>query len=265
MFISGIDEATADGELADYYASQRAAWGFLPNYAHAFSIPPGRRPSLGRAQRPVRERHGPTAVRDRHGRGGAGPPVDVLHRRALDVPARHLRRRSHDDGDLRAPRRQHARAARPGGLRAGHRGRAATPPPPRREHIDDARAAGLSDADVADVVFAAAARCFFTAVLDGLGTQLDAQTAGAFSPQQLDALVVGRPPAASRPRRSSSVDAARAVTASDRHCAGGRAVAGRRGRCLHDRVAGVRPGPPPAVRAVQPGEHALRGRSRWCP
>ena len=43
--------------------------------------------------------------------------------------------------------------------------------------VDALRAVGLTDADVADVVFAAAARCFFTAVLDGLGTQLDEQTA----------------------------------------------------------------------------------------
>jgi hypothetical protein len=42
-------------------------------------------------------------------------------------------------------------------------------------------------------VFAAAARCFFTAVLDGLGTQLDAQTAATFTPAVLDSLVVGRP------------------------------------------------------------------------
>ena len=40
--------------------------------------------------------------------------------------------------------------------------------------VDGLRALGLTDADVADVVFAAAARSFFTRVLDGLGAQLDA-------------------------------------------------------------------------------------------
>jgi uncharacterized peroxidase-related enzyme len=62
-----------------------------------------------------------------------------------------------------------------------------------QQDVDLIRAAGLTDADVADVVFAAAARCFFTAVLDGLGTQLDEQTAQTFAPEVLQAMVVGRP------------------------------------------------------------------------
>ena len=63
--------------------------------------------------------------------------------------------------------------------------------------VDRLREVGLSDADVADVVFAAAARSFFTAVLDGLGTQLDAQTAATFEPAVLESMVVGRPVATS--------------------------------------------------------------------
>ena len=59
--------------------------------------------------------------------------------------------------------------------------------------VDALRAVGLTDADVADVVFAVAARSFFTAVLDGLGAQLDEQTAATFPPALRDAMVVGRP------------------------------------------------------------------------
>jgi hypothetical protein len=59
--------------------------------------------------------------------------------------------------------------------------------------VDRLRAVGLSDADVADVVFAAAARAFFTKVLDGLGAQLDRQTAETFAPALLESMVVGRP------------------------------------------------------------------------
>jgi uncharacterized peroxidase-related enzyme len=58
--------------------------------------------------------------------------------------------------------------------------------------IDQLRAVELSDADIADVVYAAAARCFFTRVLDGLGAQLDAQTAQAFDPELYSSMVVGR-------------------------------------------------------------------------
>ena len=59
--------------------------------------------------------------------------------------------------------------------------------------VDALRAVGLSDAEVADVVFAVAARCFFTAVLDGLGTHLDEETARTFPPALLESMVVGRP------------------------------------------------------------------------
>src|SRR4051812_39104156 len=40
MFIDVPDESTADAEVADWYERQRAAWGFLPNYAPAFATRP---------------------------------------------------------------------------------------------------------------------------------------------------------------------------------------------------------------------------------
>src|SRR3954451_12256920 len=40
MFIDTVPEDAATGALADYYRQQRAAWGFLPNYAAAFSTRP---------------------------------------------------------------------------------------------------------------------------------------------------------------------------------------------------------------------------------
>ncbi len=54
------------------------------------------------------------------------------------------------------------------------------------------RELGLSDAEIMDVVLAAAARCFFSKTLDALGVLPDAHFAEL--PQELlDALVVGRP------------------------------------------------------------------------
>src|SRR6476620_11647553 len=40
MFIDAVPEDAAIGALAEYYEQQRAAWGFLPNYAAAFSTRP---------------------------------------------------------------------------------------------------------------------------------------------------------------------------------------------------------------------------------
>lgn len=60
------------------------------------------------------------------------------------------------------------------------------------EDIDRLRFVGLSDADILDVVLAAAARCFFSKVLDGLGTEPDREY-NALEPGLRDALTVGRP------------------------------------------------------------------------
>jgi uncharacterized peroxidase-related enzyme len=59
--------------------------------------------------------------------------------------------------------------------------------------IDRLRALGLTDAEVFDVIAAAAARCFFSKALDGLGAQPDARYAEALDPALREALTVGRP------------------------------------------------------------------------
>jgi hypothetical protein len=58
--------------------------------------------------------------------------------------------------------------------------------------VDRLRAVGLADGDIADVVSAAAARSFFTRVLDALGAQLDVQTAQTFPPEVRQVMIVGR-------------------------------------------------------------------------
>ncbi|HEY6054627.1 MAG TPA: hypothetical protein VIU86_11885 [Gaiellaceae bacterium] len=51
---------------------------------------------------------------------------------------------------------------------------------------------GLSEAEIMDVVLAAAARCFFSKTLDALGVRPDASYA-ELAPELREALVVGRP------------------------------------------------------------------------
>ena len=58
--------------------------------------------------------------------------------------------------------------------------------------IDQLRELGLSEAEVFDVVAAAAMRCFLTKIVDGLGFQADSAYA-ALDDGLRDALVVGRP------------------------------------------------------------------------
>ena len=59
--------------------------------------------------------------------------------------------------------------------------------------VDALRQVGLTDDEIGDVVFAAAARCFFATVVDGFGVQADHQLGEQFEPEVRDAFVVGRP------------------------------------------------------------------------
>jgi uncharacterized peroxidase-related enzyme len=58
--------------------------------------------------------------------------------------------------------------------------------------VDELRGHGLTDPEIADVVLAAAARCFFSKALDALGAQPDAAY-NELPPAFRDAMVVGRP------------------------------------------------------------------------
>jgi len=196
MFISGISEDDAQGEVADYYAGQRKGWGFLPNYAAAFST----RPDVARAWNELN-----LAVRggmDRR-RFEIATIAAARARRSTYCTAAHSTFLRDVCGDESA---MEAIAEHPDGAALRDEDRAvytfATKVATDAAAVDQAdvdalRAVGLSDADVADVVFAASARLFFTAVLDGLGAQLDEQTAQTFAPALLQSMVVGRPVAVS--------------------------------------------------------------------
>jgi uncharacterized peroxidase-related enzyme len=54
------------------------------------------------------------------------------------------------------------------------------------------RELGLSETEIMDIVLAAAARCFFSKTLDGIGVRPDARY-GELEPRLREALVVGRP------------------------------------------------------------------------
>jgi len=60
------------------------------------------------------------------------------------------------------------------------------------DDVERLRGVGLTDDEIFDVVLAAAARCFFSKTLDGLGVQPDAAYRG-LDPAVRDALTVGRP------------------------------------------------------------------------
>lgn len=194
LFISSVDEDAAEGDLAEYYRSQHAAWGFLPNYAPAFST----RTDVARAWNALNTTIGDGMDRRRF------EIATIAAARALRSTcytashSKSLRDACGDEAAMASIAEQPDGAALDPQDRAVYEfaakvaAEAASIEP---QDVDRLRDVGLSDADFADVVFAASARCFFTAVLDGLGVQLDPQTAEQFPPALLESMIVGRPAA----------------------------------------------------------------------
>lgn len=63
--------------------------------------------------------------------------------------------------------------------------------------VNQLRSHGFTDAEIFDVAAAAAARCFFSKLLDALGVQPDARFNEVLPPALREALTVGRPVASS--------------------------------------------------------------------
>jgi len=192
MFITPFPESESTDDLADYYRKQRTAWGFLPNYAGAFST----RPDVAQAWNLLN-----STIRDGMDRRRFELATIAAARalRSTYCTAAHskfLRDVCGDEESLRAI------AADPSGAGLEAQDRAVYEFAAKvatdaasvvQADVDRLRETGLSDADVADVVYAASARSFFTRVLDGLGAQLDTQTAAALPAELLQSMIVGRP------------------------------------------------------------------------
>jgi len=192
MFIETVAESAADPALAEWYASQRKSWGFLPDYAGCFATRPDVAEAWTHLNLTIRggmDRRRFELATIAAARTLASTYCTVAHASFLrDVCG---------DGETVRALADHPDGSALSGQDAAvyafavkvARDASAI----EQEDVDALRAAGLSDADVADVVFAVAARSFFTTVLDGLGAQLDRATAETFEPDVLDAMVVGRP------------------------------------------------------------------------
>jgi uncharacterized peroxidase-related enzyme len=190
-FIATIAPQEAEGEVAELYASERETFGHLPNLVQAFS----HRPAVYAAWRALI-----SAIN-----GG----MDLRRYELVTVAAARQLRSSYctlAHGSILADRflgQEQVRTLVADGSADGldevdvavmelaakvARDASAV----TGDDIERLRSFGLSDGEIFDVVAAAAARCFFIKVLDGLGVAADARFA------ELDAglrevLTVGRP------------------------------------------------------------------------
>ena len=197
MFIETIHETEAQGALAEWYHGQRASWGFLPDYAGCFST----RAEVAQAWTALnitirggmdRRRYELASIAA--ARALRSTYCTVAHTAFLrdacgDEETARALAEAPDGSTLSEPDAAVYRFATKVAVDAAAVGQG---------DVDALRTAGLSDSDVADVVFAVAARAFFTKVLDALGARLDDATASTFTPDMLQAMVVGNPPAGVR-------------------------------------------------------------------
>jgi uncharacterized peroxidase-related enzyme len=192
-FIDTIPPDAATGDVAAMYETDRAAWGFLPNLTRPYSHRPGvyaawrglngaikanmdeRRYEIATlaAARRLRSSYCSLA----HGRVLARLiPAAVVRDIAAGRPSEQL-----DEVDTAVIDLADKVAADATTVTEGD--------------IARLRSLGLSDAEILDVVLAAAARCFFSKVLDAVGCDPDAAFQ-ELDPGLRDALTVGRPIAA---------------------------------------------------------------------
>lgn len=192
MFIDTEPESSATGALAEFYHQQRNSWGFLPNYAAAFAT----RPDIAKAWNNLNGTIRDSMDRRRYEIATIAAARALRSTYCTAAHSTFLRDECGDDDAMRAI------AADPSGTTLEPQDRAvyelaaavaSDAASIEQADVDRLRDVGLSDADIADVVFAAAARSFFTRVLDGLGAQLDVQTADTFPPDIREAMIVGRP------------------------------------------------------------------------
>jgi len=190
-FIETVAAGEATGATAELYAAEQEVFGFLPNLVQAFSL----RPEVYFAWKQLN--------------GAVKGGMDLRRYELATIAAARVLRSSYctlahgsvlmDKGFLEADAlRSVVSDHRDAGLDdvdvavmdlAAKVARDATSV--EQDDIDRLRSLGCSDQDILDVVLAAAARCFFSKVLDAVGAEPDAKY-GQLDPAIREALTVGR-------------------------------------------------------------------------
>lgn len=194
-FIEPVPESGAPEAVARMYATDREAFGHLPDFARAFS----HRPEVYAAWRQLN--------------GAIKGSMDLRRYELATVAAARRLRSSYcmlahgsvlARDELLGPDATRATVADPRSPDAGldevdvavmelADKVAQDAGSVTQADVDRLRTLGLTDAEIFDVIAAAAARCFFSKALDALGAQPDARYAETLDPALREALTVGRP------------------------------------------------------------------------
>jgi uncharacterized peroxidase-related enzyme len=196
MFIEVPEESAVDGEVADWYQKQRDAWGYLPNYAPAFAT----RPDVARAWNTLNNAIRGHMERRRFELATIAAARAYRSTYCMAAHCKFLRDNCEDEPTMRTVASDPSGA----GLDATDRAVMAFATKVALDassitatDVHELREVGLADPEIVDVALAAAARAFFTKVLDALGVEADAQLGETFDPEVRRQVTVGRPIAGS--------------------------------------------------------------------
>jgi uncharacterized peroxidase-related enzyme len=192
MFIEAPDESKVDDDVAEWYRRQRDAWGYLPNYAPAFAL----RPDVAEAWNTLNNAVRGNMERRRYELATIAAARAYRSTYCMAAHCKFLRDACGDEPTMRAVAADSSGA----NLDATDSAVVGFATMVARDassitaaDVQKLRDQGLGDAEIVDVVLAAAARAFFTKVLDALGVQADAQLGQTFDPEVRQQVTVGRP------------------------------------------------------------------------
>jgi uncharacterized peroxidase-related enzyme len=196
-------EATASGDVADLYHADRARQGYVANYTKVFAL----RPEVYRAwaglnvaiKTGMELRHYElatlAAARRLRSTYCALAHGTILRDKFFDAATVRRIATDHHDAGLDA-----AEVAIMDFADKAVRNAAAI----TADDVDALRAHGLSDVDIFQVALAAAARCFFSTVIDAVGAEPDSAYRASVEPDLREVLTVGRAVAEERDARSEA-------------------------------------------------------------
>lgn len=190
-FIRTIPPADAEGPVRQMYDEVRARFGYVPNWAQAFSLRPGVRDGWTALLRSVQsnlpartyELATLAAARALRSTYCALAHGSVLVDKVFDAAAVTAIAKDTETSPLE-PRERAMMAFAEKVVLSADRITAGD--------VEALRSHGYRDEEIFDVAAAAAARCFFSKLLDALGVQADAEFR-TLDPALREALTVGRP------------------------------------------------------------------------
>jgi uncharacterized peroxidase-related enzyme len=190
-FLRTVAEDEASGEVAENYAADNAHYGYLPNYSRLFSLHPLAYRAWGGLIQSIRK----GMDRRRYELATIGAARELRSTYCSLAHGTILDEDYFDTGDVvRIVEGDGAAVLSEvdSGIVAFAAKVAADATTVTQEDIDRLRALGLSDGEIFEVVLSAAARSFFTKVLDATGTLADSLY-NDLDPELREALTAARP------------------------------------------------------------------------